>query len=152
MKTQYYQPLATTAGGLLAIMILLNGVLSKFTTPFISSFIVHIVGFAGSLVLWAVFSHVKFSTLFSTKAPIWSYCGGFGGAFAVVLSNAAVNSELGLVGSLSCFILGQTIMALIIDRFGLFGSAKRRLSRLDVLKVGLILIGALMLIQAGGQV
>jgi bacterial/archaeal transporter family-2 protein len=151
MKNKHYTPLAAASGGLLATMIFLNGMLSRYTNPFLSSFIVHIVGLLSSLILWFVINYSKKINLVSKKVPFWVYLGGIAGAFAVVTANIAVNSPLGLAGSLSCFILGQTVTTLFIDRLGLLGSGKRKLTYLDGIRVSLILIGSLLIINAGGQ-
>jgi len=151
MKGKLYTPLATAAGGLLAMMIFLNGILSRFTNPFFSSFIVHIAGLVSSFLIWVILVRVQKGSLVSREAPLWSYLGGFVGALSVVTSNAAVNSPLGLAGSLSCFILGQTLTALAIDRFGLFGASRRNLTLLDGVRVVSILAGSLMMINAGGR-
>ena len=149
MNKNYYTVAATAAGGLLATMILLNGILSKFTSPFYSSFIVHLVGLAGSLILWIIMKPSKSAAIISRKAPFWSYLGGIGGALAVVCANTVVNSSLGLAGSLSCFILGQTATSLLIDGLGLFGAPKRKLVLQDGIRVGSILAGSLLIINAG---
>lgn len=151
MAYRYYSSMAIVAGGLLATMIFLNGILSSFTSPFVSSLIVHLVGLLSSFVLWISFNLSNRHKLISFTAPFWSYLGGFGGALVVVSANVVVNSPLGLAGSLSFFILGQTFSALIIDLFGLFGTTRRKITSRDGLSVVSILIGALFLIRAGGQ-
>lgn len=132
-------------------MIFLNGILSRFTNPFFSSLIVHIVGLISSILLWIVINYSKKNKLIAKTAPLWSYLGGIGGALSVVTANIAVSSSLGLTGSLSCFILGQTVMTLIIDRLGLFGSAKKKLTLFDGIRVSTILVGSLLIVNAGGQ-
>lgn len=149
MKTKYYTPISTIAGGLLAIMIFFNGLLSKYTTPFFSSLVVHTVGLFTSLLLWLRLNKTKNNKLISKKAPLWAYFGGFAGALSVVTANLAVNSKLGLAGSLSFFILGQTITSLFFDYFGLFKSNKRKLNKIDGLKFVTILLGALLVINGG---
>ncbi|MDC7240779.1 MAG: DMT family transporter [Spirochaetales bacterium] len=148
MKVKYYTPMATMAGAMLAAMIALNGLLSRYTTPFFSSLLVHGAGLLTSLVLWRFMNHR--GKLVSGAAPLWSYTGGMAGALSVVTANMAVNSPLGLTGSLSIFILGQTVTSLGVDRFGLMESPRRLLTPLDALRIGLILTGSLLVINAGG--
>ena len=104
-----------------------------------------------SLVLWFALSVPGKKRLVSRRAPLWSYSAGIGGAMAVVVANIAVNSRLGLAGSLSCFILGQTVSALVIERLGLFGAVARKLTLRDALRVGAIMAGALLIINSGGN-
>ncbi len=151
MNKKYYTSISVLSGGLLAVMIFFNGVLSKYTSPVFSSLIVHAVGLLVSLILWFLTNKTNEWKLISKKAPFWSYLGGFSGAFAVITSNIAVNSKLGLAGSLSFFILGQTIASLIVDSLGLFELNKKKLNKYDYARVGLILIGSLLIINSGGK-
>ncbi len=151
MKEKIFTPMTIISGGLLATMIFLNGILSSLTNPIFSSLIVHIAGLVTSFILWMLFNPSRKGRLVSRNTPFWSYCGGISGALAVVLANIVVNSSLGLAGSLSLFILGQTLTSLVIDVFGLLGSDKRTLSRFDYIRVGAIFSGALLLINAGGK-
>ena len=151
MKTSFYTPVAAGAGGLLATMILLNGMLGAHTNPFLASFIVHLVGSAAGLGIWAVLKGPGRGNLLAKGIPPWLYLGGVGGAFAVVTSNIAVNSRLGLAGSLSFFILGQTLTALAIDLAGLFGVEKKRLETRDGIRIAAILAGSLLIINSGSR-
>ncbi len=151
MKQKYYTSISMLSGGLLAIMIFFNGVLSKYTSPVFSSLIVHTIGLVVSLTLWFLTNKTNKWNLISKKAPFWSYLGGFSGALVVLTANIAVNSKLGLAGSLSFFILGQTIASLIVDSLGLFELDKKKLNTYDYVRVGLILIGSLLIINSGGK-
>ncbi len=151
MEQKYYTSISILSGGLLAIMIFFNGILSNYTSPVFSSLIVHTVGLVVSLILWFLTNKENNWKLISEKAPFWSYLGGFSGAFVVLTANIAVNSKLGLAGSLSFFILGQTIASLIVDSLGLFELNKKKLNKYDYVRVGLILLGSLLIINSGGK-
>lgn len=146
MNKNIYASGAIASGGLLAIAIYLNGELSRYTTPFYSSMIVHGIGLAGSWLLWKLLFKGEGLIPFSSKAPKWAYLGGVGGAMIVVLSNITVNSPIGLVGSLSLMILGQTIFAILFDVNGWAGMQKRRLYQADFLQLGCILVGAVLIV------
>ena len=83
---------------------------------------------------------------YSSDAPIWSYFGGVFGALIVAIANITVNSSIGLVGSLSLMILGQTSFAMLFDVKGWFGMEKRSLYLGDFLQVSFILAGSLLII------
>ncbi len=150
MNRYFYTGGAVTSGGLLAVMIFLNSELARYTSPVWSSFIAHGVGVVGSWVLWWVLSQHKALLPYAAEAPLWSYFGGAGGAIIVVLANITVNSAIGLVGSLSLMILGQTTIAMVFDVKGWFGMEKRRLSANDLLQVPCIVIGSILIIFYGG--
>ncbi|PIE81355.1 MAG: hypothetical protein CSA15_00920, partial [Candidatus Delongbacteria bacterium] len=81
MNKKYYTSISMLSGGLLAIMIFFNGVLSKYTSPVFSSLIVHTIGLVVSILLWILTNKTNKWNLISKKAPFWSYLGGFSGAF-----------------------------------------------------------------------
>ena len=146
MNKQLYGGGAIASGGLLAVAIFLNGELARFTSPAWSSMIAHFAGIFGSWFLWKLVSNGRHLLPFSGSAPRWSYFGGAFGALIVVLSNVTVNSSIGLVGSLSLMILGQTLFAILFDSKGWFGMERRKLHRSDFLRVVFILTGSLFII------
>lgn len=125
-------------------MLFFNGLLAKKTSPTWSSLVVHALGTitAGVLVV-TLFSRRQSS---STKAPIWSYLGGIPGALTVIIANIAVNSQLGLSGTLALMLLGQTIFGLLVDSLGLFQMKKRVLTLYDFFEVLTIMAGSAVLI------
>lgn len=150
MNKNLYPSGAVASGGLLAIMIFLNGELARYTSPVWSSFIAHFVGILGSWFFWRLISKSKQLLPYAADAPKWSYFGGIGGAMIVVIANITVNSTIGLVGSLSLMILGQTSFAMLFDAKGWLGMAKRKLYLRDFLQVAFILAGSTLTIFYGG--
>ncbi len=137
---------AIASGGMLAIMVFFNGELARLTSPMSSSLIAHFVGIMGSWVLWRLMSRSRTLWPYSAAAPMWSYFGGVCGAMIVVLANITVNSTIGLIGSLSLMILGQTLFAILLDLKGWVGIAKRNLYMSDFLQVSSILVGSILII------
>jgi len=146
MPKNLYATSAVASGGLLAIMVFFNGELAKYTSPTWSSLIAHFVGILGSWFLWRLISQSKALIPYSGDAPKWSYFGGVGGAMIVVISNVTVNSTIGLIGSLSLMILGQTLFAMLFDFKGWMGMAKRKLYLNDFLQLSCILTGSILII------
>lgn len=146
MNRGLYTSGAVASGGLLAIAAFLNGELAKYTSPAWSSLIAHLVGMVGSWFLWKLLSHSKGLFPYSSNAPMWSYLGGISGAIIIIFANMAINSSIGLVGSLSLMILGQTSFAILFDFRGWFGVEKRNLYLSDFRQVFLILAGSLLII------
>ena len=61
------------------------------------------------------------------KIPFWVYTGGIFG-IVIVGGTIVVIPHLGAVLTSIVFILGQLLMAVFVDHFGLFGLAKRRVT------------------------
>ena len=146
MNKNIYTSGAIVSGGLLAMMLFLNGELARYTSPAWSSLIAHFIGIFGSWFLWQLMTHRKKLLPYSPCAPKWSYFGGVAGAIIVVVANITVTSTIGLVGSVSLMILGQTSFAILFDFKGWFGLDKRHLSFTDFLQVSSILAGSLLII------
>lgn len=151
MNKNYFPTIALSSGGLLAMMIFLNGQLATYTSAITSSLIAHFVGIIGSWILWKLIVKSKKIVPYSSIAPKWFYLGGVGGALIVVIANITVNSVIGLVGSLSLMILGQTIFAIIFDITGLFGMKKRKLHFNKLIQISCILTGSILIILGGGK-
>jgi transporter family-2 protein len=136
--------LSLFSGGLLAIMVFFNGLLAKYIQPLEASLVIHLVGLIAALALLFIKKfnqRVKGITL-----PKWNYLAGIFGGIAVALIGITVNSPIGITGTVALLVLGQVLYGWINDTFGLFGSQKRRLSKLDLLQAIFILTGVGVLI------
>lgn len=147
--------IALVGGGLLAIMIALNGQLLAYVSPIYASWIAHGTGaFAALLIVqWVRWRNVSSSRTKAemAKAPWWSYLGGVPGAFVVVLAVITVNSVLGFTGTLVLSITGQILFSLLADQWGWFGMAKRLLTRRRLISSILIFSGSLLIVTAKGN-
>lgn len=82
--------------------------------------------------------HIDFMRI--AREPIWIWAGGVCGV-VFLTGNILLLSKLGSVQTVILPVLGQIVMGLIIDNFGLFNSPQ---SRLDVLKISgalLVMVG-----------
>ena len=139
---------AIGTGGLLTLMVLFNGALAAFTTPFFSSLAAHGTGtIAAAVALFFLGKSVAKPGL--GRAPLWAYLGGISGAVTVMLTSITVNSVLALSGTLALGLAGQVAFGLMADRFGLFGLPKRTPTAQDIGALVLIVGGSLLIIFAG---
>ncbi len=83
-----------------------------------------------------------------THAPWWIWLGGFMGA-VFVLGNILLFPKLGAVQTVVLPILGQVIMGLTIDYFGLFHSPQQSVSLLRVLGAAVVLVGIAVVLGVG---
>jgi bacterial/archaeal transporter family-2 protein len=148
MRKNLYAGSAIVSGSLLGLMLFINGQLANYTSAFWSSMIAHFIGLFASWIAWKLFSPSKKLLPINSKSPRWAYFGGVVGALIVIFSNITVNSEFGLVGSLSLMILGQTFFAMLFDYKGWIGMQKRELTRYDFLQISCVLAGSLLIINA----
>lgn len=82
------------------------------------------------------------------SAPWWVWLGGVMGV-CFVLGNIVLFPRLGAVQTVVLPILGQVIMGLVIDRFGLFGAPVMEVSWLRVLGAVVVLVGIVVVLRAG---
>lgn len=138
--------LGLTAGILLAAMISFNSQLAQASTPVFASWAAHAVGTLVSILF--LFSLAQwFPAPKTTKpVPLWAYAGGLAGAMVVITATMAVNSPLGLAGTIALSLVGQISFSLLADQFGWLGLPQRALTRHDFISTLLIVSGSLMII------
>lgn len=121
-------------GALIAIMIMINGVLSNFVGNYLSTVIIHIVGLV-AVVLLLIINKSKIKI--SKEIPLYLYSAGAIGVFTVLFNNLGF-AVLGVSVPLALGLLGQSLASIIIDHFGFFGM---KVLKFDIKKsVGLLLI------------
>lgn len=137
------------SGGLLACMIFTNALMAKFSSPIWASFITH--GIGALLLLFYLLFTKKYKNLITNipKIPKWLYLGGIFGAILVITETISINSPLLSAAAIGIFLLGQVILSLIIDIWGLFGMPKKRLSIYKMLELFCIGEGSCILIFYG---
>lgn len=142
---------AFASGGLLTMMIHLNGELGRYGNALFSSWTAHGTGTVAALIMLAAFALLRrsASTASLPSAPWWAYLGGIAGAATVMLTSAAVNTPLALSGTISLALAGQVLFSLAADKWGLFGLPSRRLDLRDGAAVALILAGSIVIILYG---
>ncbi len=104
-------------GAVTSVMILLNGTLSDAYGNYASTIIVHVVGLL-SVILVLIISKSKFRI--RERIPFYLYCAGFIGVATVIFTNTSF-ANLGVSLTQALGLLGQTVISLILDHFGLMG-------------------------------
>lgn len=142
--------LAVVGGVLLALMIYFNSVMAHYSTPLFAAWVAHGVGILASIVFLFLFTknviRKKQQANKHIKIPLWCYLGGIPGAMTLVLSAIAINSSLKLSATLALMLVGQILFGIVADRFGLFGSLKRKLTLNDLCVVVSVLLGSALII------
>ena len=114
-----YNLLSLLTGVVISIMVAVNGNLTAQYGIFGATVIIHIVGclFAFSII------KLRRQNAFRRGVPWWLYSGGVIGVVTTVMNNFTYG-KISLTGIIALGLLGQTVMALAIDSFGLFGMRK----------------------------
>jgi transporter family-2 protein len=140
------------SGGLLTLMVLLNGEAGLHGGPLFSSWLAHGTGTIAALIFLAVLRLWRRPVAKGeprSKAPLWAYLGGVSGAATVMLTSTTVNTPLALAGTLALGLAGQVVFSLAADQWGFFGLPRRRLGLRDAGAVALIASGSLLIILVG---
>ncbi|MBY3049922.1 MULTISPECIES: DMT family transporter [Rhizobium] len=141
---------AFATGGLLTFMVHLNGELARYGNPLFSSWTAHGTGIIAAVILLLVVHRRRTPKVEKApNAPLWAYFGGISGAATVILTSTAVNSPLGLSGTLALGLAGQVAFSVAADSWGLFGLPKRRPDTRDIVALGLVVTGAALIILFG---
>lgn len=142
-------------GSITSIMILLNGTLSNALWNFTASILIHVVGLCTIiLVLFIRKQQITRSTItpcynesnisLFKGIPWYLYSAGAIGVFTVLFNNLSFD-QLGVSLTLALGLLGQTIISILIDHFGLFGLKKIKFNHKKYIGLFLISVGILIM-------
>lgn len=104
-------------GALISIMIMINGTLSNALGNYTSSTIIHFIGLV-SITIVLILRKSKFISF--KGIPIYMFSAGAIGVFTILINNITFNM-LGVSLTLALGLLGQTLISILIDHFGLLG-------------------------------
>jgi bacterial/archaeal transporter family-2 protein len=131
-------------------MVHFNGQLARYGNALFSSWVAHGTATIAAVAFLAILYCYRAPTMpDAPRAPYWAYLGGISGAVTVMLASTAVNTPLGLSGTLALGLAGQAIFSLAADRWGFFGLPKRRPDLRDLAALGLVLSGSFLIILFG---
>lgn len=141
-----YSVITILSGAVLAIMIAVNGELSGQYGVFGSSVIVQMVGtiFALSAIIIK-----REKLILKTTIPKWYYLTGVITASITVFQNMAFH-YISMTSIIALGLVGQTIISLLIDQFGMFGMKKTAPSKSVV--ISLIFAAAGIAVMADGTI
>jgi transporter family-2 protein len=137
--------LALMGGILGGVQAPVNGQLGRKIGSLEASFVSFFIGTIFLLLLTAFFG--KGNIMQVTNVPKWQLVGGFLGACFVTFVIIAV-PKVGVALTIISVIVGQMIISMIIDHFGLFGSAKIAVNSQRIIGI-LLMFVALLFIYRG---
>ena len=143
--------IALAVGGLIPIQTAANSRLrlSVGNKPVVSALISFTVALCVAVIATAVLQGNPVPQFADgVSAPWWVWLGGAMGV-CFVLGNILLFPRLGAVQTVVLPILGQVVMGLLVDRFGLFGAPVLEVTFMRVLGAVVVLAGIVMVLRAG---
>ena len=139
----WWQILAILSGSLVAIQTATNGQLGHWLgSPIEASGIVFWTGAIVLLVIVIIQNRIQDLPKVQ-YAPWWSYLGGILGALNVALG-AWLVTVLGAGLTTALQLVGIMVVGLLIDQFGMLGAERRKATRLQLLGLLVLFIGAIL--------
>ena len=139
----FWQILALLSGFCLAIQPAVNGHLGIGISSGIQAALISFL--IGTILLIAINVILKQMTsvkmAFQKKAPWWFYMGGFLGALYVFFA-LVITPVIGTGAFVIFVLIGQMIVSLLIDNYGLLRSRVRKVSMIQIIGLIVMLIGA----------
>lgn len=138
-----YNLLALLSGIVLATSISINGELTALYGGFHSGAVSQSVGFVCAIFM-VLAAKDNFKGVF--KAPIWAYLGGPIGVTTTVLMCFAYG-RISTTSVLALSLLGQSIISVVIDNFGLLGFEKRPFKKVSIIGYIIALVGIVVMMD-----
>lgn len=129
--------LAYFTGLVLSLMVTFNGLLSGFTSAYMSNVVYHAFG----LVFFGVFLLLLRQQRTVGNKFKWYYLiPGVLGSLTIILNNVVLN-VIGVTMMVAFTLVGQVITSIVIDHWGLLGKSITRSTRKQWLGVGIMIVG-----------
>ena len=139
--------LALVTGGLLSIQVAMNGLVRGATQSTIVAVLINfLIGLAAVAMIFLLGRSPVPSAQTLTAIPWWAYLAGLCGAFYIATS-AFAGPAIGVTALLAFTLLGQASSSVIIDHYGLMGIPMAPFTLVKLLGVGLVLVGALLIVR-----
>jgi transporter family-2 protein len=132
-----YNFLSLLIGALVAIMVTLNGELSRGLGTYPSLVIIHLVGF---IVILGLMYYKKTKLSFRNSLPLYLYIAGAISVFTVMFNNLSY-PVIGVSLPVALGLLGQLIASLAFDHYGFLGMPKVHFNNKKVIGLLTIIIG-----------
>jgi transporter family-2 protein len=141
-----YDLLSLLTGVMTAFLVAINGSLSARYGVFGAAVVIHVVG---SIFAFLLVKIRRQGGLFQRGVPGWMYLGGLIGVFTVVFYNFAYG-KISLTSIVALGLFGQTVTALVIDGFGLFGMRKYPLQKSTLIGAVFAAVGIYVMLDYSG--
>jgi bacterial/archaeal transporter family-2 protein len=132
-----YNLLSLLIGAVIAIMVAVNGELSGSLGNYFSLIIIHLLGF---LTVLGIMLYKKIKISFRNGLPLYLYSAGAISVFTVMFNNLSY-SALGVSLPVALGLLGQILISLAFDHYGILGMPRIRFKKKKIVGLLIIVIG-----------
>ena len=136
--------LGILAGSMLTIQSVLNATLAKRVGTFGSLLVLTVVGLAMTLLIIVIFPTTATLKNLPRFSEWYLYVGAFLGV-AIMVAPIFLIPKIGATSTLTGLVMGQLLLALLIDHFGLFAAPKIEGTLIRLLGVVLVVFGAFLI-------
>jgi bacterial/archaeal transporter family-2 protein len=134
------------AGSMITIQSVLNSALGKKTGNLGSVLILTLVSISILLVLIILFPNTASLRNIPGMAEWYLYIGGVLGV-VILAAPIFLIPKIGTTSTLTALVVGQLLLALLLDHFGLFGFPKVEINLMRIVGVVLLALGAFLIRQ-----
>jgi transporter family-2 protein len=134
------------AGSLITIQSILNSVLGRKTGNLGSVLVLTLVSILVLLLLIAVFPNTATLRQMPGLSEWYLYIGGVLG-IAILAAPIFLIPRIGATSTLTALVLGQLLLALLIDHFGLFSFPRIEINLIRIAGLVLLILGAVLIIK-----
>lgn len=134
------------AGSMITIQSVLNSALGKKTGNLGSVLVLTVVSISVLLLLIALFPGTTNLKRIPGLAEWYLYAGGVLG-IVILAAPIFLIPRIGATSTLTALVVGQLVLALVMDQFGLFGIPKIEINLTRIMGLILLVAGALLIKQ-----
>lgn len=143
-----YLLISFIAGTLLSLQAGVNGQLRTHSGAIFATCASFLIGTLCLLTILAAACLMKTESFPSGAAlretKWWMWMGGLMGVF-FIMASVVIPPKIGFATYYAILVAGQLLCAIVIDRFGLFGSIARAITPARICGVALIVVGAVLI-------
>lgn len=136
-----YNLLSIILGGIIAIMLSFNSILSQHVGVYTSNVLIH---FVGLITIFIIIILKKYKITFEKGIPLFLYSGGAIGISTVIFNNVSMGA-IGATLTVSLGVFGQVVSSLIIDHYGLLSMKKVEFDKKKIFGLSVMILGIIIM-------
>lgn len=141
--------IAMISGALMSVQGVFNTDVTKSTSIWVSSAFVQITAFFTCMIMWGITGRESFEGLLHVERK-YALLGGVIGAFITYTVVKSI-SLVGTAPSILTIVITQTVVAYLIELFGLFGSEKSEFSMIKLVGLIVAIAGVVIFNMSGSK-
>jgi transporter family-2 protein len=138
--------LGLLAGGMITVQSIFNSALGKRVGYFGTMITISVISFVIILTVIAIFPHTANLRQLPGSSEWYLYLSGVMGV-VIVLAPIVLIPHLGATSMITALVVGQLLLALVVDQFGLFASPKIEITIPRLIGAAFLVLGTLLVVQ-----